>query len=94
MNSDSPDCPITELSELKAEPECTSVERARPRIACPGCGKLLTVRVLAEKHHCDRVPRKPWKLDPETLAGRRKCAADRRFHCRMARRTGSDSARM
>ena len=59
MNSDSPDCPITEFSEPKAEPEYTLVERARPRIACPGCGKLLTVRVLAEKHHCDRVPRKP-----------------------------------
>jgi hypothetical protein len=80
MNSDSPDYPITDFSRVPA------------RIACPGCGKLLTVRVLAEKHHCDRVPRKPWRLDPETLAERRKCAAERRFQCRMVRRTGGDSA--
>jgi hypothetical protein len=92
MNSESPDCRITEPSELKAEPEfalTAESKSARPRVACPGCGKLLSIRVLSEKHHCDRKPRIPWKMEPESLLERRKVAAIRRFEKRAALRRTS-----
>jgi hypothetical protein len=59
------------------------------KVACPGGGKLLAVRVLSEKHVCDRTPRNSCKVDPEKLLERRKLAAKRRFEARMARRRSS-----
>jgi hypothetical protein len=70
--------PMTEAEELNAAAESD-------RMACPGCGKLLRVRTLAEKHTCARKPRKSWKTDPERLRVRRRAAAERRF---LARRGG------
>ena len=58
-------------------------------MACPGCGKLLAIRVLSEKHHCERKPRMPWKTEPERLLERRKAAAIRRFEKRAAIRRSS-----
>jgi len=56
-----------------------------PKVACPGCEKMLSVRVLSEKHVCTRTPRKSWKTDPDKLLERRKLAAAKRFEARMAR---------
>ena len=99
MDSGSPEYLISELSEPKAgptEPDSAmtrvglpgSERPTQPRTACPGCGRVLSIRVLAEKHRCDRMPRKPWKMGPEKLLERRRRAAERRFQCRMARREG------
>jgi hypothetical protein len=58
---------------------------ATGKMLCPGCGKALRIRTLAEKHTCARKPRKAWKMDPERLLARRRAAAERRF---LARRGG------
>ena len=94
MTSDSPSCQISapdlEMGEADNMAVCRDVlPSAQPTAACPSCGKLLSIRVLAEKHHCDRKPRKPWKMDPERLLERRKLAAAKRFETRMAQRRSS-----
>ena len=63
--------------ELVAVP--TTKETVEGRVACPGCGKLLRIRTLAEKHTCARKPRKSWNMDSERLLNRRRAAAERRF---------------
>jgi len=70
--------PMAEAEELITAAESD-------RMACPGCGKLLRVRTLAEKHTCARKPRKSWRMEPERLLARRRAAAERRF---LARRGG------
>ena len=57
----------------------------RPRVPCPGCGKLLALRTLAEKHVCVRKvrePRKGWTMEPGKRFERQKAAAIRRFEQR------------
>jgi len=93
MTSIAVDFPISDNSGLKCEltvPECPAESPpARPKVACPGCGKLLAIKVLSEKHHCERKPRTPWKMEPEQLLERRKAAAIRRFEKRTALRQSS-----
>ena len=65
--------------EPAAEPASEPMEDKMP---CPGCGKVLRGRTLAEKHTCVRKPRKSWKMEPERLQARRRAAAERRFLAR------------
>ena len=65
--------------EPATEPAATL---ATGKMQCPGCGKALRIRTLAEKHSCTRKPRKAWKMDPERLLARRRAAAERRFLAR------------
>ena len=67
----------TSALELVAAP--MTKETVEDRVACPGCGKLLRIRTLAEKHTCARKPRKSWKMEPDRLQARRRAAAERRF---------------
>ena len=55
------------------------------KIPCPGCGKILRIRTLAEKHTCARKPRKSWRLDPDKLLAKRRAAAERRFISRQVK---------
>ena len=94
MTSDSPSCQISvpdlEMGEADNMAVCPKGSpSSQPKVACPGCGKLLSIRVLSEKHCCERRPRKPWKMDPERLLERRKLAAAKRFETRMAQRRSS-----
>ena len=91
MTSSSADFPISDNPDLKDEltaaPECPAESPpARPKVACPGCGKLLAIRVHSEMHHCERKPRTPWKMEPEQLLERRRAAAIKRFEKRTAPR--------
>ena len=95
MATDSPMCQISadpvQEGEFAAALDCPSVPSIA-KVACPGCGKLLSIRVLSEKHHCERKPRAAWRMEPECLLERRKAAAIRRFEKRAAlRRTSAVS---
>ena len=59
--------------------EPAATEPMEDKMPCPGCGKVLRVRTLAEKHTCARKPRKSWKMDPDRPQARRRAAAERRF---------------
>ena len=71
--------PAPAAEPLEAAPE---MEVEMPKMPCPGCGKLLRIRTLAEKHTCARKPRKAWKMESERLLARRRAAAERRFLAR------------
>ena len=79
-----PGCPASPGSGPERAAVCPPVP-AVPKVQCPSCGKFLSIRVLSEKHRCERKPRIPWKMDPESLLERRKVAAIRRFEKRAAR---------
>ena len=82
--------PDLEMGLGEAASVCPEISPPAPqKVACPGCGKLLSIRVLSEKHHCERKPRYPWKMELEHLLERRKAAAIRRFEKRAALRRTS-----
>ena len=78
-----------ELSNTVVEPSDAAVEpsigEAEGKIPCLGCGRVLRIRTLAEKHNCVRKLRKSWKTDPDKLQSRRRAAAERRFLARQGR---------
>ena len=71
--------------------------RPRPRTPCPRCGKLLTLRTLAEKHICGKKTREPRtgrRMDPDKKFERQKAAAVRRFERRIGQEPVPDATLM
>jgi len=74
--------PVAAPMTVEAEEPNAAAEPVGDKMLCPGCGKVLRIRTLAEKHFCVRKPRKSWKMEPDKLQARRRAAAERRFLAR------------